>query len=90
LKSGKLDWRILRPLSNFAVTVLTVIWIFDFFQDFALDESVMDDPVARKAWLGRQHWYTRIELVILALAIALRIAFWLIEYVNERRQISQS
>jgi hypothetical protein len=90
LKSGKLDWRILRPLSNFAFTVLTVVWILDFVRDFTLNESVMDDPVASKAWLGRQRLYTRIELVVLALGIALRIAYWVIGYVNERRQISQN
>jgi hypothetical protein len=77
-------------MSKFAFTVFAVVWILDFFHDFALDESVMADPVASQAWAGRQHLYTRIELVILASAITLRIAYWIFEYVNERRQIGRN
>jgi hypothetical protein len=45
----------------------------------------MDNPAARSVWLREQHLYTRIGLVAAAFMIGSKIAYWVIEYLHDRR-----
>jgi hypothetical protein len=81
----KFNWRILSTLSNIAAVVLGVVWILDWYHWSGLEESVMDNPAARSVWLREQHLYTRIGLVAAAFMIGSKIAYWVIEYLHDRR-----
>ena len=80
----KESWRVLRTLSDLGFLALTLALVLSFVQDFGVD---FDDPVERTRFLARRYWYWRIELAAAATAIILRIAYWIIEYVHDRRQI---
>jgi hypothetical protein len=81
-------WRILRTLSNYAFVLVIIAQLLDWYQWFWLDESVMDDPIARVEWLQRRHLYDRIGMVSLILFLVLRITYWVIEYIRDRQMIA--
>jgi hypothetical protein len=82
------NWRILKTLSNWAIYVNIVIWLLDWYHWSWLDESVMNNRTVGDAWLRREHLYVRIGLVSVALVITLRVTYWIIEYIHERRMVA--
>ena len=86
--AGRFDWRILRTLSNCAIVVMMVIQAVDWYRWARLDESVMSNPALGATWLGRQHLYERIGWISLALTVGLRMCYWTIEFIHDRRLAS--
>ena len=80
-------WLILRKLSTCAFVLLVITQLLDWYHRMQLDEATMDNPIARGAWSQRQHLYDRLGLISLLLFLALRIAYWILEYTHERRSL---
>jgi len=61
-----------------------------WYHRMQLDEATMDNPIARGAWSQRQHFYDRLGLISLLAFLALRIAYWILEYTHERRLVASN
>lgn len=84
MRSGKFDWRVLKTLSNCALVVGTTIWVLDWY-NYDQIELVVNDPVAKAYWLQIKHLYDKLELISLVLMIGLRVIYWTIDYLHNRR-----
>jgi hypothetical protein len=87
MEAGEFNWRILRTLSNCAFVVMAVILALGWYNDNQF-ESVMNDPTAKAYWVQTRHLYDRVGLVSMGLLIGLRICYWTIEYIHDRRMIA--
>ena len=83
--TNKLNWRILKTLSNVAFYVLVLAQVLEWYQWSQLDEAVITDPALRSIWLSREHLYHRVGLISLIVMAILRIAYWIIEYIHDRQ-----
>jgi hypothetical protein len=53
-------------------------------------EFVVNDPIAKAYWLQIRHLYETIGWISLALMIGLRVLYWTIEYIQDRRTMELS
>ncbi|MEO8434024.1 MAG: hypothetical protein ABI596_03960 [Pyrinomonadaceae bacterium] len=83
--TDKFKWRILKTLSDVAFYVLVFVQVLEWYEWSRLDEGVITNPTLRSLWLSREHSYQRIGLISLAVMAVFRIAYWIIEYINDRQ-----
>ncbi|HBB98537.1 MAG TPA: hypothetical protein DC054_24405 [Blastocatellia bacterium] len=83
-------WRILRKLSTCAFVVMVITQLLGWYHLMQLDDATIDNPIARGAWSQRQHFYDRLGLISLLLFLALRIAYWILEYTHKRRLVASN
>ena len=86
---AKFNWRALKTLSNYAFVVVILILVLNWY-NYDQIELVVNDPIAKAYWLQVRRLYERIGWISLALTIALRITYWTIEYVQDRRVAAAS
>lgn len=80
----KANWRVLKKISNGAFVVMAVIWVLDWYNREQV-ELVINDPTAKAYWLQINHLYERIGWISLAIMVGLRVSYWTIEYIHDRR-----
>jgi hypothetical protein len=80
--------RIVQILENCAFVGLLVSLALDWYHESRLDESIIADPAAKAEWLRWDHLYDRIGLIFLVLMVALKIVYWVGDYMYDRRVIA--
>ena len=86
--TDKVSWRFLRTLSDCALLVTAVVWIFQWHNDNQF-ERVINDPVAKQFWIETRGFYELVAWISIAGFIVLRLSYWTIEYVHDRRIMSR-
>ena len=82
-------WRILRQLSNCAFVVLMIAEGLGWYDLSRLDDSGINSPTVTAAWLARRNLYDRIGITSAAIMVILRVSYWVIEYLCDRRTIAR-
>jgi hypothetical protein len=78
----------LKILENCAFVGLLVFLALDWYHRSRLDESGLMYPAAKTEWLRWQHLYDGIGLICLVLMLALKIVYWVGDYIYDRRLIA--
>ena len=79
-------WRHLKTISNWGFASWIFVQILDWYNADQL-ESVMYDPVAKAYWRRIQHLYEVIGWTSASVFIGCLTAYWLIEYIYDRRNL---
>ena len=89
MQRAKFNWLALKTISNYVFVVMIFIWALDWYNQEQI-ELVVNDPIAKAYWLQIRHLYERLEWISLALMVGLRISYWTIEYIRDRRVMVSS
>lgn len=89
MEEATFKWRPLKTLSNYAFVVMILVGVLDWY-NYDQIELVVNDAIAKAYWLQVRHLYERLGLISAALMIGLRVSYWTIEYIHDRRVMAPS